>query len=127
MSDTWPDQPIEWESDFLIKPLVNLVTGTAGAIVIFILLLRYMPSGGLWGKMVLASSIGGETTLASTARSQPALIGATGQAVTALFPSGQIEIDGKRYDARLALGTATPGTDVKVLSVGEFELTVEVI
>ena len=127
MSDTWPDQPIEWESDFLIKPLVNLVTGTAGAIVIFILLLRYMPSGGLWGKMVLASSIGGETTLASTARSQPALIGATGQAVTALFPSGQIEIAGKRYDARLALGTATPGTDVKVLSVGEFELTVEVI
>ena len=89
--------------------------------------IRYMPSGGLWGKMVLASSIGGETTLASTARSQPALIGATGQAVTALFPSGQIEIAGKRYDARLALGTATPGTDVKVLSVGEFELTVEVI
>jgi membrane-bound serine protease (ClpP class) len=127
MSDIWPDQPIEWESDFLITPLVNLVTGTAGAIVIFILLLRYMPSGGLWGKMVLASSIGGETTLASTARSQPALIGATGQAVTALFPSGQIEIDGKRYDARLALGTAPPGTDVKVLSVGEFELTVEVI
>ncbi len=127
MSDIWPDQPIEWKSDFLFKPLLNLVTGTAGAIVIFILLLRYMPSGGLWGNMVLASSIGGETTPASTARSQPALIGATGQAVTALFPSGQIEIDGKRYDARLALGTVPPGTPVKVISVGEFELTVEAL
>ncbi|MFM2197679.1 MAG: hypothetical protein RLZZ505_1111 [Verrucomicrobiota bacterium] len=127
MSDIWPDQPIEWDSGFLFKPLVNLVSGLAGAVVIFILLLRYMPGGGLWGKMVLESAIGGETTLASAARSQPSLIGATGQAVTALFPSGQIEIGGKRYDARLALGTAPPGTEVKVISVGEFELTVEAI
>jgi membrane-bound serine protease (ClpP class) len=127
MSDIWPDQPIAWDSGFLVKPLTNLVSGIAGAIVIFFLLLRFMPSGGLWGHMVLDSSIGGETTLSSAARQEPTLIGATGQAVTALFPSGQIEIGGKRYDARLALGTVTPGTEVKVISVGEFELTVEAI
>lgn len=127
MSDVWPDQPIEWDSDFLFKPLMNLITGTGGAIVIFFLLLRFMPRGGLWGHMVLESAIGGETTLSSVARHEPSLIGATGQAVTALFPSGQIEIGGKRYDARLALGTVPPGTKVKVLSVGEFELTVEAV
>lgn len=127
MSDIWPDQPIEWHSDFLFKPLMNLITGTGGAIVIFFLLLRFMPRGGLWGHMVLESAIGGETTLSSVARHEPSLIGATGQAVTALFPSGQIEIGGKRYDARLALGTVPPGTKVKVLSVGEFELTVEAV
>ncbi len=127
MSDIWPDQPIEWDSDFLFKPLMNLITGTGGAIVIFFLLLRFMPRGGLWGHMVLESAIGGETTLSSVARHEPSLIGATGQAVTALFPSGQIEIGGKRYDARLALGTVPPGTKVKVLSVGEFELTVEAV
>ncbi len=127
MSDIWPDQPIAWDSGFLVKPLTNLVSGIVGAIVIFFLLLRFMPSGGLWGHMVLDSSIGGETTLSSAARDEPALIGATGQAVTALFPSGQIEIGGKRYDARLALGTVPPGTEVKVISVGEFELTVEAI
>jgi membrane-bound serine protease (ClpP class) len=127
MSDIWPDQPIAWDSGFLVKPLTNLVSGIAGAIVIFFLLLRFMPSGGLWGHMVLDSSIGGETTFSSAARQEPTLIGATGQAVTALFPSGQIEIGGKRYDARLALGTVTPGTEVKVISVGEFELTVEAI
>lgn len=127
MSDIWPDQPIEWDSDFLFKPLMNLITGTGGAIVIFFLLLRFMPSGGLWGRMVLESAIGGETTLSSVARHEPSLIGATGRAVTALFPSGQIEIGGKRYDARLALGTVPPGTDVKVVSVGEFELRVEEI
>lgn len=127
MSDIWPDQPIEWDSDFLFKPLMNLITGTGGAIVIFFLLLRFMPSGGLWGRMVLESAIGGETTLSSVARHEPSLIGATGRAVTALFPSGQIKIGGKRYDARLALGTVPPGTDVKVVSVGEFELRVEEI
>lgn len=127
MSDIWPDQPIAWHSDFLFKPLMNLVTGIAGAILIFFFLLRYMPRGGLWGHMVLDSAIGGETTLSSAARQEASLIGASGQAVTALFPSGQIEIGGKRYDARLALGTVPPGTKVKVLSVGEFELTVEAV
>ena len=127
MSDVWPDQPIEWNSDFLYRPLLNLILGLGGAILIFALLLRFMPRGGMWGKMVLATAIGGETTDSSTARSEPTLIGATGHAVTALFPSGQIEIGGKRYDARLSLGTVPPGTAVKVVSVGEFDLKVEAI
>jgi membrane-bound serine protease (ClpP class) len=127
MSDIWPDQPLDWDSDFLFKPLMNLLTGTGGAILIVVLMFRFMPSGGLWGHMVLESSVGGETTLSSAARQETSLIGATGRAVTALFPSGQIEIGGKRYDARLALGTVPPGTDVKVVSVGEFELRVEAV
>ncbi len=127
MSDIWPDQPIAWESNFLFRPLINLTMGIVGAIVLFALLLRYMPKGGLWGHMVLESAIGGETTISSDARSEPSLIGAIGYAVTALFPSGEIEINGTRYDARLAIGTVPPGTSVKVISVGEFELKVEAI
>ena len=127
MSDIWPDQPIKWNSEFLFRPLLNLITGLGGAILIFALLLRYLPSGGLWGKMVLDSAIAGETTPSHTARSEPSLIGAQGHAVTALYPSGQIEINGKRYDARLALGDAPPGTAVRVVSVGEFDLKVEAV
>lgn len=127
MSDVWPDQPIQWDSGFLYRPLFNLISGLAGAILIFAMLLRFMPRGGLWGRMVLENAIGGETTLASTERRAPTLIGATGHAVTALFPSGQVEIQGKRYDAKLALGTIPPGTPVKVISAGEFDLLVEEI
>ncbi|MFD2255743.1 nodulation protein NfeD [Luteolibacter algae] len=127
MSDIWPEQPIPWKSDFLVRPLVNLLTGAAGSVVLFAALLRFMPRGGLWGKMVLDSAIGGEMTASHAARSQPSLIGATGHSVTALFPSGQIEIEGERYDARLALGTAGPSTPVKVIAVGEFELKVEIL
>lgn len=125
MSDIWPDQPIPWKTDFLFRPLLNLTMGIAGAILCFILLLRFMPRGGLWGHMVLDSAIGGESTFSSEARNEPSLIGAVGHAITALFPSGEIEINGKRYDARLNLGTVPPGTQVKVVSVGEFELKVE--
>lgn len=125
MSDIWPDQPIPWNSDFLFEPLLNLTAGVAGAIVFFILLLRFMPKGGLWGHMVLESAVGGENTFASEARNEPSLIGAKGHAVTALFPSGEIEINGKRYDARLNVGTLPVGAAVKVVAVGEFELKVE--
>lgn len=125
MSDIWPNQPIPWESDFFFHPLLNLTIGIVGAIVLFAMLLRFMPRGGLWGAMVLESAIGGESTLSSEARSEPSLIGALGHAVTALFPSGEIEINGRRYDARINLGTIPPGTPVKVISVGEFELKVE--
>jgi membrane-bound serine protease (ClpP class) len=125
MSDIWPDQPIPWNSDFLFRPLTNLILGIGGAIALFAMLLRFMPKGGLWGGMVLESAIGGETTLSSTSRREPSLIGATGHAVTALYPSGQIEINDTRYDARINLGTVPPGTRVKVISVGEFELKVE--
>ncbi len=127
MSDIWPDQPIEWESNFLTRPLMNLTLGIGGAILLFVLLLRFMPKGGLWGAMVLDSAIGGASTTSSEARSEPSLIGAIGHAVTALFPSGEIEIKGTRYDARIDLGTIPPGTPVKVISVGEFELKVEAI
>jgi len=127
MSDIWPDQPLDWDSGFLFRPLVNLTTGLGGAIVIMIFLVRYMPRGGLWGQMVLQSAIAGETTLSSIARREPSLIGAIGHAVSALYPSGEIEINGKRYDARLAVGTVPPGTQVKVISVGEFDLKVEAV
>lgn len=127
MSDIWPDQPIPWSTNFLVRPLLNLIYGFVGSIVLFAMLVRFMPRGGLWGKMVLEAAIAGETTDSSTARREPTLIGATGHAVTALYPSGQIEINGIRYDARLPLGTIPPGTPVRVTSVGEFELKVEAV
>jgi membrane-bound serine protease (ClpP class) len=126
MSDIWPDQPIVWDSNLLLKPLYNLTLGIVGAVALFILLLRFMPKGGLWGHMVLETAVAGPASF-SISQNQPTLIGKTGIAVTDLFPSGQIEINGQRYDARLSIGTAPAGTSVKIISSGEFELKVEQI
>jgi len=46
---------------------------------------------------------------------------------TALFPSGQVEIAGRRYEARLAVGFAEAGAAVRVTGVAEFGLVVEVL
>ena len=54
-------------------------------------------------------------------------MGACGVVVTGLFPSGQIEIDGRRYEAKLEVGSAPPGTAVVVKRASDFNLVVETI
>ena len=55
------------------------------------------------------------------------IVGETGIAATALFPSGQVDIGGRRYEARLDMGFADAGTKVKVTGRAEFGLTVKVV
>ena len=47
--------------------------------------------------------------------------------VTGLFPGGQIEIDGRRYEAKLEVGSAPVGAVVVVTRASDFNLVVEVI
>jgi membrane-bound serine protease (ClpP class) len=96
--------------------------------------LRFLPKGGPWGRLVLDAAVGGEpgpvhalNAAAADAPSGEALVGRSGVAVTALFPSGQVEIGGRRYEAKLGMGFADAGTSVRVTGVSEFCLTVEVM
>jgi len=54
------------------------------------------------------------------------LVGREGVAATTLFPSGQVEIDGRRYEARLEVGFAEAGTPIRVVRRTDFSLIVEV-
>ncbi len=138
MADFLPDEPISFSSEILVRPLFNLVSGVFIAVLLFLAIVRFLPRGGLWGKLVLETAVGGEpnglrplNTWAAPAGNGPAsaatcLVGQSGKAATGLFPSGQIEIDGRRYEARLEVGTADPGTPVKVIREVEFALIVEV-
>jgi membrane-bound serine protease (ClpP class) len=133
MLDLWPGEPVTFSGEVLLRPLLNVLTGTALAIVAFLVLLRFLPKGGPWGGMVLESAVGGEPkavmALGGNGPSNSAenLLGQTGKAATALFPSGQVEISGKRYEAKLAMGFAEAGTPVKVAGVSEFGLIVETL
>jgi len=138
MADFLPDEPITFSSDLLLRPLFNLVSGVFIAVLIFLAIVRFLPRGGLWGRMVLATAVAGEprglrplNTWATPGADSPdapaaSLIGQSGKATTGLFPSGQVEVDGRRYEARLEVGTADPGTPVKVIRETEFALIVEV-
>ncbi len=134
MTDLWPSQPLDLSGDMLVKPLVNVMIGTILAVFSFLAILRFLPQGGLWGGMVLDAAVAGEPGVARALTGggpgEPnagELIGQSGLAVTALFPSGQVDIGGRRYEARLGVGFADAGTPVKVTGLSEFGLTVEVL
>lgn len=130
MADLWPNEPLEiaWTGDAFVRPLANmglalLIAGALGALVI-----RFLPRGWIWDKLVLASAVdvaaqapGGTTSIASTT----SLVGARGVAATTLRPSGQVEIDGTRYEARVLVGTVQAGATVVVVQRTDFELIVE--
>lgn len=134
MIDHWPGEPVSFEGDMLLRPLANVLAGVALALVVFLVILRFLPKGGPWGRLVLEAVVGGAPepvqALNSGGADAPAgaaLIGQSGVAVTALFPSGQVELSGRRYEARLDMGFAEAGTRVKVTGVSEFSLIVEVL
>lgn len=134
MLDLWPGEPISLEGDVLFRPLANVMAGVVLAVMVFLAILKFLPKGGPWGRLVLESAVGGEPgpirALNSRAQDEAPvtnLIGLSGVAATSLFPSGQIEVSGRRYEARLGMGFAEAGTPVRITGVSEFGLIVEVL
>lgn len=134
MLDLWPGEPISLTGDTLLRPLANVLSGITLAILGFFALLRFLPKGGPWGGMVLETSVGhpaspnqplhAKTTFPQDRQS---LIGLTGTAATPLRPTGQVIINGQRYEAKLEIGSADAGTPVIVTGISEFALIMEVL
>ncbi len=131
MADLWPNEPITFSPEVFLEPVANLVAGLGVSVVLGLLLARFLPRGWVWDRMVLATSVSGSAQVAGSApdvvASEPSLIGARGVAFTALYPSGQVEVNGHRYEARLAVGSVERGAAVVVRARSEFGLVVEAI
>ncbi len=134
MMDHWPDQPISISGAALSIPLMKVTSGFVIALVLFFLLLKFLPKNSRFGGFVLDAAIAAVPAAAGTPHLGSAtsprgrqLIGTTGHAATALFPSGQVEIGGYRYEAKLKVGFAEPGAPVRVTDATDFELIVEVL
>jgi membrane-bound serine protease (ClpP class) len=133
MADLWPNEPVTISGDVFLRPLMNVLLGVLIAVGAFLALLRFLPQGGPWHRMVLESVIGGEPVpgqplvasgMPATPSANP-LVGRQAVALTPLFPSGQVELDGRRYEARLGTGFAEAGAIVAVVEAAEFGLIVE--
>jgi len=131
MADIWPSDPISvtWTTNALATPLFNLALGLLIAVALIVALLRYMPKSWFWDRLELAAAIGGAAQVAGLspddASTLDTLIGKQGTVITPLRPFGQIEIDGKHYEARFPLGTADVGARVVVRGHTDFSLEVE--
>ena len=127
MADIWPREARDFEFtfDLFLQPIYNLGGGVILAAVLFALLARFLPKTVFSERMILAESVSGT--------SQPRIhdglpnpgIGMEGLAVTDLFPTGEIEIDGKHYEAKTDVGMIEKGARVRVLGSDVFGFRVE--
>ncbi|MGJ8655265.1 MAG: NfeD family protein [Akkermansiaceae bacterium] len=124
MVDIWPDEGVVISSDALLEPMVTLIYGLTIAFVGILIFSRFFKGSWMEGKMVLVDSVKGSTTAEHEALLP--LPGSSGLAITDMFPSGRVEIEGVRYDARSDLGVIDNGSAVQVVAVRDQTLIVEV-
>jgi membrane-bound serine protease (ClpP class) len=119
-SDGWPALP-----GLLAQPMIDLSLGLLIAVAGGLLLGRFMPKSWFVDKIVLAGSVGGNHRAEDLAaeESKPKA-GATGHTVSGLFPSGTIEIEGRRYPARAEQGTISKDMPIVVVRSDDFDLVV---
>ena len=134
MADLWPGEIPTIGGGMWVAPLAKVLSAVVLAVVMFIGLLRFLPKGARWSGMVLETAVGGAPAPALPLGGAPVdaprgaeLLGRNGTAATPLLPSGQVEIGGLRYEARLAGGSADAGAAVTVTGVSQFGLIVEVL
>jgi membrane-bound serine protease (ClpP class) len=125
MADIWPNQPLVLSGDLLIKPLQNLLIALVVAGGVLALVARFLPHGWIWQRLAVGGAVQGAGVTAAVLDEQESLVGREGVAATSLFPSGQIEIDGRRYEARLEVGFVEAGTHIRVVRRTGFGLIVE--
>lgn len=130
-ADLWPNEPvtISMSGELFLRPALNLAVALLIAGGLFAVLLKYLPRTSLFQNLSVQGASSAPAQLAGldapAAESLATLVGRTGVTVTGLFPSGQIEIEGKRYAAMLPLGSAAPGSSVRVTGRSDFGLVVE--
>lgn len=126
MTDVWPNQPFALSSELLLVPLEKLGLAILIAGGTFAALARFLPHGWFWQRLAVGGAVIGAGHSSKHILDRETLVGRAGVAATSLFPSGQVELDGRRYEARLEMGFAESGTRVRVVKQTEFNLIVEV-
>jgi membrane-bound serine protease (ClpP class) len=127
MADLWPNEPLTISGGVFIAPLLNLGLGAVIAVILAAAIARFLPRAWLWDKLVINATVSSVAQKAGGGSEieTDALVGRRGLVMTALRPAGQIEIDGRRYEAKAPLGTIDPGVAVVVTGREDFALTVE--
>jgi membrane-bound serine protease (ClpP class) len=131
MADLWPNEPLSvaWASDAFATPFMNVALGLVIAVGMGIAFARFLPRGWFLDRLVVQSTIGGAAQFAGGSTDAEgglaALVGRDGVAATTLMPSGQVEIDGQRYEARVDVGSILSGRRIIVRGHTDFSLIVE--
>lgn len=139
MADIWPEGSKGWEFEFdmLYAPAGQLFLALAIAFIAGLALIKLLPESWLHKTIIVGARVGGASpAVAGGGRSidyapgagvilpKP---GARGQAVTDLHPGGQVEIDGRRFQALVTLGSVESGESIEVVEQRDFSLIVKAV
>jgi len=137
MADIWPAGAEDFEITPMLfyRPIGELAVALLIAGAGIFLALKMLPQKWLHRSIILGAEVGDPSpVLAGGGRSidesrggglpEP---GARGIATTDLHPGGTVEIDGCRFQARLAIGSCERGAAVEVLERRDFSLVVKPI
>lgn len=129
MVDVWPGETPKIDGDLLLLPFLNLAAALGIAVIGALALAKFLPRGWFWDKMILQASVAGDAgapvdgmggmggvgaaTEAPGVVGEP-LLGARGRTVSVMRPMGEVEIGGRRHEARAALGSLERDEPVRV-------------
>jgi len=127
MVDIWPNTEFSWNLETFQGPIQELFLAILVTIGLVLLLTRILPKTSLWDSLILSSSAGGKALANSDFDSieKKANPGDLGKTVSELYPTGQVEIDGIRYEARTNLGKIEKGSSIEVIGSNDYGLIVE--
>lgn len=128
MIDYWPSEGLELSADVFLSPLLNLSLALVISVVVGVAFARFLPRGWVWDKLVLQTAAGGVVVaggLGAETAGESGPVGKTGRVTSALRPAGQVEVEGRRYEARVEVGAAEVGDVVTVQRRAGFELIVK--
>jgi membrane-bound serine protease (ClpP class) len=124
MADLWPNEPFSaaWAGNAFLSPFLRLAVALAGSAAVFALLLRFLPSGWIWNRLAVRSTVGGTSQPPPAAAD--AVVGKAATALTTLAPSGYVMVEGRRYEAFCDSGMAERGSALRVVGVDNFRIIV---
>lgn len=130
MVDVWPSTDFEWSVDSFRDPFMEFSLGLLVTFAGGLAAAKILPNTPLWNHLALGAAVGGQNPVvtggASSADAPESLpeVGATGVALTQLYPTGEVEIAGHRYEARAQAGVIRRGDEVRVTDRKDFSLEV---
>lgn len=126
LADIWPTKEFQLTGSVFLIPLVNVALGLILAIGGIIVLGRYVFKSWVWDRLVLHSAVlgRGQEERGEQGDKKDTLIGRHGITVTELVPTGIVEVDGKRYEARSGMGLIEVKINIEVIGKDGFSLIV---
>ena len=124
MVDVWPNTDFAWSVATFEGPIKELSYAILITIGLVLLLTRILPKTTVWNKLILSSTVGDATINNATQVESEPVVGALGKSVSELYPIGQVELEGGRYEARSSLGKISKGVVIKVTGKDDHGLIV---